>query len=269
MVAAVDQNRLALRAYAMNFPARTYPLALESVPDRLWREWDADLWWLSPPCQPFTTRGLRRDLDDPRTRGLSAVLDRIAAHRPPSVAMENVPGFKGSRTHARLRGVLDDAGYEVRDTLLCPTSLGLPNRRLRFYLVAARSALAEWPAQSGPPVALGDLVDSSPDPALWCDPGLATRYDGALHIVDAHDSTACTACFTAAYGRSVVRSGSYLATPSGLRRFSATEILRLLDFPTNYRLPEDLPWHVAWPLAGNSVSVRALRWVLSAIPSLG
>lgn len=265
-MAAVDQNRDALRAYSLNFPARTYPLAVESVPDRLWRAWDADLWWLSPPCQPFTTRGLRRDLDDRRTRGLSAVLDRIAVSRPRYVAMENVPGFVGSRAHARVRAVLDGEGYSVRQTLLCPTSLGLPNRRLRFYLVAARDGLAEWPKRNGPTVPLGDLVDSSPDPALWCDAQLATRYHGALHVVDADDADACTACFTAAYGRSTVRSGSYLATSSGLRRFSPREILRLLDFPSDYRLPEDLPAHLAWPLAGNSVSVRALRWVLAAIP---
>lgn len=261
----MDQNRVALRAYSLNFPARAYPLAIESIPDRLWREWQADLWWLSPPCQPFTTRGLRRDLDDPRTRGLSAVLDRIAIDRPPYLAMENVPGFVGSRAHARLRDVLDAARYSVRETLLCPTELGLPNRRQRFYLVAAGEGLAEWPARSGPPVMLSDLVDGSPDSALWCDAQLATRYNGALHIVDAHDSSACTACFTAAYGRSPVRSGSYLATPSGLRRFSPMEILRLLDFPASYGLPADLSPHQAWPLVGNSVSVRALRWVLSAI----
>lgn len=265
IVAAVDQNRVALRAYSMNFPARTYPLAIESVPDTLWREWEADLWWMSPPCQPFTTRGLRRDLADPRTRGLSAVVRRLAVSRPRYVAMENVPGFVGSRTHARLRDALDDAGYTVRETVLCPTSLGLPNRRQRYYLVAARDALAEWPAPSGSPVALSDLIDQSPAPALWCDPELATRYGGALDVVDAHDATASTACFTAAYGRSPVRSGSYLATPSGLRRFSPAEILRVLDFPASYRLPDDLALRRAWALVGNSVSVRAIRWVLSAI----
>lgn len=265
MVAAVDQNRLALRAYSMNAPGRVYPLAVESVPDRLWREWDVDLWWLSPPCQPFTTRGRRRDLDDPRARGFAVVLDRLAVSGPHCLAMENVPGFEGSRAHARLRDVLDHAGYSVRETLLCPTSLGLPNRRLRFYLVASRGRLAEWPARTGAPVVLADLLDPSPDPALWCDPQLATRHNGALHVVEADEGDACTACFTAAYGRSTVRSGSYLATPRGLRRFSPREILRLLDFPANYRLPDDLTPRTAWPLAGNSVSVRAVRWVLSAL----
>lgn len=266
IVAAVDQNRLALRAYSRNFSWPVYPLAVESVPDRLWREWDADLWWLSPPCQPFTTRGRQRDLDDPRTRGLVAVLGRIAVSGPRYLAMENVPGFAGSRTHARMREVLTAGGYSVRETLLCPTSLRMPNRRLRFYLVAARQGLAEWPALQGPRVALADLLDPSPDPALWCDPQLTSRYEGALHTVHADADDGCAACFTAAYGRSPVRSGSYLATSCGLRRFSPREVLRLLDFPADYTLPDELPPRAAWPLVGNSVSVRAVRWVLSAIP---
>jgi site-specific DNA-cytosine methylase len=55
-----------------------------------------------------------------------------------------------------------------------------------------------------------------------------------------------------------------LATAAGLRRFSPREILRLLDFPEDYSLPPDMPREVAWRLVGNSVSVRAVRWVLSA-----
>jgi hypothetical protein len=86
-------------------------------------------------------------------------------------------------------------------------------------------------------------------------------------VVDTQRPGACAACFTSAYGRSVVRSGSYLATPTGLRRFSPAEILRMLDFPDTYRLPPDLPLRVAWSLVGNSLSVRAARWVLRAATS--
>mgnify|MGYP003337287453 CR=1 FL=1 len=39
--------------------------------------------------------------------------------------------------------------YAIRETLLCPTALGLPNRRLRFYLVAGRGGLRDWPARAG------------------------------------------------------------------------------------------------------------------------
>jgi hypothetical protein len=65
-----------------------------------------------------------------------------------------------------------------------------------------------------------------------------------------------------------VRSGSYLRTPTGLRRFSPNEILRLLGFPETYSLPPDLPLQAAWHLVGNSLSVPAARHVLSAIPEL-
>jgi DNA (cytosine-5)-methyltransferase 1 len=264
--AAVDQNRVALRVYSRNFAHTVHPAALESIPERTWRTWDADLWWMSPPCRPFTTRGARRDLDDPRARGFEAVVERIVRLRPPSVAIENVPGFAGSRAHALTRETLDRAGYAVRETLLCPTELGLPNRRRRFYLVAALDGLAAWPARTGTAVRLADLLDHSPARELWCDPDLQTRYAGALNVVDAENPAACTACFTSAYGRSVVRSGSYLATATGLRRFSPREILRLLDFPAEYELPPDVPLASAWSLVGNSVSVRAVRWVLAALP---
>lgn len=265
VVAAVDQNRQALRVYSENFPHPVYPLAVESIPERTWRAWEADLWWLSPPCRPFTTRGRQRDLDDARSRGLVAVLERIAAVRPRYVALENVPGFVGSRAHARLRGLLSDAGYTALEAELCPTELGVPGRRRRYYLVAGRDRLSGWPPRTRTPLRLADLLDATPAPDLWCPPDLAGRYPAALSIVDASNPDACAACFTSAYGRAIVRSGSYLATPTGLRRFSPSEILRLLGFPTGYRLPADVTFARAWPLVGNSLSVDAVRWVLGAI----
>ena len=118
----------------------------------------------------------------------------------------------------------------------------------------------------GPEPSVASVLDAQPAADLWCDPLLATRYAGALDIVDADDPKSRTSCFTSAYGRSPVRSGSYLSTPTGLRRFSPAEILRLLDFPEQYRLPASWSAPTAWLLVGNSVSVRAVRWVLSAIP---
>ena len=94
------------------------------------------------------------------------------------------------------------------------------------------------------------------------------RYGAALHVVRAEDPDAVTTCFTSAYGRSPVRSGSYLATETGLRRFSPAEILRLLGFSASYRLPADLPLENAWRLVANSLSIVAIRSVLSTVPEL-
>ena len=48
VVAAVDQHRGALEVYRLNFAHPVFPLALESVRERRWRTWSADLWWMSP-----------------------------------------------------------------------------------------------------------------------------------------------------------------------------------------------------------------------------
>lgn len=270
VVAAVDVNRLALDAYRHNFPHPVVAATVESLDaDRL-RRWDADLWWLSPPCQPFTRRGLRRDDGDPRAATFLAAIDRVAEVRPRYLALENVPGFRGSRVHGRLLEVLEGAGYRtVRERLLCPTELGVPNRRRRYYLVAARGELRIGRVGAAvAPAPLADHLDREPAPELAVDPELARRYRGALHVVRADDPGAVTTCFTSAYGRSPVRSGSYLDTGGGLRRFSPAEILRLLRFPRRYALPPELRLENGWRLAGNSLSVAAVRAVLSAVPEL-
>jgi hypothetical protein len=103
---------------------------------------------------------------------------------------------------------------------------------------------------------------------LELEPELAARYAGALHLVDANDETAVASCFTAAYGRSPVRSGSYLDLGAGrLRRFAPEEVLRLLGFPPGFGFPPGIPRQVAWRLAGNSLSLPAVQAVLASIPA--
>ncbi len=273
VVAALDINSRALDAYRHNFDHPTVTSAVEHVSTQRLAAWRADVWWMSPPCQPFTRRGLRRDLDDPRSRGLRAVIHQIDQIRPAYVALENVSGFEGSRAHAALRRVLDRAHYTVREQIRCSTELGVANRRSRFYLVAGRGSLSDavplaerprWPAG----VPLADLLDRVADPALSIKADVATAYRYALHVVDAADPRAVTSCFTGAYGRSPVRSGSYLRDASGLRRFSPAEILRLLGFPSPFRLPKNLSPRQAWPLVGNALSIPVVASVLSAIPGL-
>lgn len=264
VVAAVDINQTALAVYAANFPHPTFTATLESLPTATWRAWQADLWWLSPPCQPYTQRGRQRDLDDPRAVSFLAVLEHLAELRPPWVALENVPGFCGSRAHARLREVLQAGGYTVREQLLCPTELGVPNRRRRFYLIANRCGVTQLEPrpEAGARFRVRDILDVQPAPTLTVAAEILARYAGALHLVDARRDEAECSCFTAGYGRSYIRSGSYLRDGAQVRRFSPREILRLLCFPDSYQLPAELADPPAWRLVGNSLSVRAVCTIL-------
>ncbi len=268
IVAAVDINQLALSAYRGQFSHPARSLTIEGIPAAMYRDWRADLWWLSPPCQPYTCRGKRRDLDDPRAQSLRVVIRRIGEVQPRYVALENVPGFAGSRAHAMLAQTLAEAGYSVRERLLCPTELGVPNFRRRFYLVAARGRLLPWRGPVGVRRQLAEYVDARGDSPRWLSREFLRRYRGAIHIADPSDPHEVAHCFTSAYGRSHIRCGSYLAVGNQVRRFAPYEILRLLGFPAGYALPSELNRRQSYALVGNSLSVCAVREVLSAIPEL-
>lgn len=269
---ALDIDRGVLAVYAHNFSHTTVAKHFDAVPSDWLAAREADLWWASPPCQPFTRRGRRRGLNDPRGATFRALLRQIEAVRPPSLAIENVVGFDSSAARDALITCLDQAGYTWRETVLCPSELGLPNRRPRYYLAASRrgepAMVDRRPRRPRPK--LGDLVDPAADHvALRVDVDLARRYDGALHIVDVDDNDAVTSCFTSAYGRSPVRSGSYLRLiDGGLRRFAPSEILRLLDFPPRYALPTTLSYASAWRMIGNSLALEPVRRLLATLPDL-
>src|SRR5688500_7979710 len=194
VVAALDVNRVALGVYRANFPHPTAVCALESPRAAAPRLAHADLWWPSPPCQPYTRRGHGRDLDDPRSASLAHLLRVVERVQPPMLALENVPGFQGSLAHERLLAIFERCGYAVAERLLCPTELGVPNRRRRFYLVASRDGLCPWaplPAVRLRPLA--SYLDPHEALELLVDPALVARYERAADVVDADDPGAVAA----------------------------------------------------------------------------
>merc|ERR1719356_1262825 len=104
----------------------------------------ADLWLMSPPCQPFTQTGNRRDDKDPRCKALRRMLDVLPClkHPPRALLLENVPPFFGSKTHELMKKALKKCGaasgirYDVEELVLDPVTFGFPNTRKRFYLSA-------------------------------------------------------------------------------------------------------------------------------------
>lgn len=268
VAAAVDQSPYANAVYAANHGLMPKAWNLAGVRAAQIVPFAADRWWMSPPCQPFTVRGARRDLGDPRVRPLLRVLELIAELRPPVLAMENVPGFVASATRGHLRESLIASGYTLSERLLCPTALGIPMRRHRYYLVAVQQGDGEHrtdfePAPAATPTRpLASFLDAAADPSLYLPESAVLSYGYSANILDGADPLAVGTCFTSAYGRSPVRAGSYLRGAGGVRLFSPGEILRLLGFPADFAFPADVPLRTRYDLAGNSLSVHAVRTVL-------
>ena len=60
----------------------------------------ADVWTLSPPCQPFTRGGREADDEDPRSRSLISLMRILEELKDPPmwIVLENVKNFELSRT---------------------------------------------------------------------------------------------------------------------------------------------------------------------------
>ncbi len=268
VVAAVEIDHSAAEVYRANFAAPVFEKEIASLSDEWLAAWNADVWWLSPPCTPFTRKGRQRDLDDPRNRGLLRLIDAISTVRPPAIAIENVVGFETSATFDRLQKSLSIAGYHVQWCQLCPTELGWPNRRPRIYVLASQQPLPAFQPPQLNPVSFREVL-AAIEPStiadldsLWLDPDTARRYFDALDRVSFSDEHAVTACFTRSYGRTLVRSGSWLAEGDRLRRFSPAEVAALLGFPATFRWPASISTRRRWQLLGNSLALPAIRHTL-------
>lgn len=96
-----------------------------------------------PPCQGFTTNGLRRP-DDPRSAMVDVYLRYVAAINPSLVLLENVVGFRSmrhrtGRTYSdHVAAELRELGYDVWSDVIRAADWGVPQRRPRFVLIAAR-----------------------------------------------------------------------------------------------------------------------------------
>lgn len=80
--------------------------------------------------------------------------------------MENVKGFDESDTRAHFTKALKSAGYQYQEYLITPEQLGIPNSRLRYYLIASLGDLPKAPT--------GTILNAPPPTAA-----VASRVDGA------------------------------------------------------------------------------------------
>jgi DNA (cytosine-5)-methyltransferase 1 len=123
-------------------------------PARASASWRPDLLVGGPPCQPWSSAGLQRGLNDPRGKLIAHYLRLINELEPRFVIFENVRGLVTARGATNtpgevLRSIqadLNSAGYASRVTTLNSADFGAAQRRVRVILVATRDhALPEFP----------------------------------------------------------------------------------------------------------------------------
>jgi DNA (cytosine-5)-methyltransferase 1 len=131
------------------------------------------------PCQPFSSGGKRLAAADPRD-GFPQFLRAVREIRPEAVLVENVAGLaRGSRSRyfASIVHALEDIGFTVTWELLNAADFGVPQKRLRLFLVGFRGGTFRFPepthgtGRARPWMAAGSVVSADtvigePNPSI-------------------------------------------------------------------------------------------------------
>eukprot|EP00931_Biecheleriopsis_adriatica_P048121 TRINITY_DN27795_c0_g1_i1.p1 TRINITY_DN27795_c0_g1~~TRINITY_DN27795_c0_g1_i1.p1 ORF type:complete len:450 (-),score=62.25 TRINITY_DN27795_c0_g1_i1:19-1236(-) len=136
IVAAYEVSELCKQAYCHNYGGEEWKVkTIERLQLQELQALDADVWLMSPPCQPFTRSGRRKDHEDDRSRALLHLIEMLKQMRNPPrrILLENVIGFERSECRRKLLEVLAARDWEVAEFALDPEDFGLPNRRPRYY----------------------------------------------------------------------------------------------------------------------------------------
>jgi site-specific DNA-cytosine methylase len=145
VVAAFDINTTANVVYESNYGLKPIAKSLEKLNEKTLESYAADVWLMSPPCQPFTRNNqtFNRDDNDARSNSLLHLLDLISklSKQPTYIALENVVGFEKSNCCRTLLNTLLLLNYSCDEFILTPTSLNIPNERPRYYLIAKKNKL--------------------------------------------------------------------------------------------------------------------------------
>lgn len=156
VVAAFDVSTTCNGIYEANFGLRPSQRPIERLTAHDLDALRADLWLMSPPCQPHTRQrnnrgceGGGRDCEDPRAASFLHLCELLPVLTSPPclLALENVVGFSTSSCASHWRAALRAAGFEPpHEWHLTPTMVGVPNERPRYYAAAVRHPRREGSA---------------------------------------------------------------------------------------------------------------------------
>lgn len=143
IVTSVDINTNANKVYKHNF-ADSVNLSrnIESFTIQEISKLNIDCILMSPPCQPFTRVGLKKDSSDNRCSSLLHVLQLIPQIKTLKyLLLENVKGFESSQARNEVVSTITNSDFNIKEFILSPCQFGIPNSRHRYYLIAKKKGL--------------------------------------------------------------------------------------------------------------------------------
>lgn len=162
-LASVEKRKDAVDTYTAHTPeADHYCDDIRNISFLKYRN-KAEVVFGGPPCQPFSTGGLRRVTTDPRNMmpAFIRVLDEV---QPRAFVIENVPGLATKSRINYLGEILRDLsnlGYKLSWRILLASDYGVPQKRKRLFIVGMKDAFFWFPIPTHGPTATKPHIPSS------------------------------------------------------------------------------------------------------------
>lgn len=169
-VCAVEMGEYAIRTYAQHTPDADHICADITEVDLSCYKGKIDVVCGGPPCQPFSSGGLRLGQQDKRDM-VPEFTKAVRLLEPKAFLMENVPGLTVGKRREYLAAVVssfEQMGYKVNWKVLNAADFGVPQIRKRLFVVGMRHRSFVFPDKTHGPegqlpyVTAGSILSTEP-----------------------------------------------------------------------------------------------------------
>jgi DNA (cytosine-5)-methyltransferase 1 len=266
---------------AVEVHARNHPTTQHVCQDLQQADWSQvpahDLLLASPCCQGHAkARGKPKDnpQHDASRSTAWAVVSAAEYHRPAAVLVENVPEFADWTLFPSWRMAMEALGYSVTPHVVDAADHGVPQHRVRLFLVCVQGAALKIELPRREHVPASSFVDFAA--GAWSQVGKVGRAEKTLANVVEGRRVHGDRFLLPYYG--ATRGGRSLANPVGtittrdrhavidgdrMRMLSATECRDAMGFPSTTVLPAS--HREAVHMLGNAVCPPVARDFIEAL----
>lgn len=222
------------------------------------------------PCQPFSQAGLKKGFGDTRGTLFFNIARIVEYHKPSVVFLENVRNLgthDGGNTLKVILKTLEDLGYTVFHQLLNAKDFGVPQNRVRIYIVGFKKLVDfEFPTPPKTPTSLGRILEKKVDEKytisdkLWAGHQRRKKEhkekgNGFGYSLFNKDSK-----YTSTISARYYKDGSEILVEQknkNPRKLTPREAARLQGYPDSFVIP--VSDNQAYKQFGNSVAVPVIR----------
>lgn len=235
-----------------------------------------DLLLASPCCQGHAkARGKERPQHDASRSTAWAVVSAAEFHRPPVLVVENVPEFAKWKLFPAWRLALEALGYSLSVNLIDSADCGLPQNRVRLFIVGTRSkhpfVIASPSREHSPATTIIDF-----DAGRWSEVKRPRRAAATLEryfhgrinfgkrfVFSYYGNTRTSRSIDRPLGTITTRDRWAIVDGDRMRMLTVNEARAAMGFPAGYALPKNN--RIAMHMLGNAVCPDAAEYVIRQI----